>query len=65
MAERVGGEFGVGAVTVNAKLREIMVRSFNETLGIATREAVDNRTAAYLLAVERVADATAMRGLYP
>jgi glutamate dehydrogenase (NAD(P)+) len=51
--------------TVNAKLREIMVHSFNETLGIATREAVDNRTAAYLLAVERVADATAMRGLYP
>jgi glutamate dehydrogenase (NAD(P)+) len=51
--------------TVNAKLREIMVRSFNETIGIATREAVDNRTAAYLLAVERVADATAMRGLYP
>jgi glutamate dehydrogenase (NAD(P)+) len=50
---------------VNAKLREIMVRSFNETLDIASREACDNRTAAYLLAVERVADATAMRGLYP
>jgi glutamate dehydrogenase (NAD(P)+) len=50
---------------VNAKLREIMVRSFNETIGIATREACDNRTAAYLLAVQRVADATAMRGLYP
>jgi glutamate dehydrogenase (NAD(P)+) len=51
--------------TVNAKLREIMVRAFNETIGIAAREGVDNRTAAYLLAVERVADATAMRGLYP
>jgi glutamate dehydrogenase (NAD(P)+) len=50
---------------VNSKLREIMVRSFNETLDIATREACDNRTAAYLLAVDRVADATAMRGLYP
>jgi glutamate dehydrogenase (NAD(P)+) len=50
---------------VNAKLREIMVRSFNETTAIASRESCDNRTAAYLLAVERVADATAMRGLYP
>ena len=50
---------------VNAKLREIMVRSFDETIGTASREACDNRTAAYLLAVERVADATAMRGLYP
>ncbi len=50
---------------VNAKLREVMVRSFDETLAIAERERCDNRTAAYLLAVERVADATAMRGLYP
>jgi glutamate dehydrogenase (NAD(P)+) len=50
---------------VNAKLHEVMVRSFDETVGIARREACDNRTAAYLLAVQRVADATAMRGLYP
>jgi len=52
-------------VTVNAKLREIMIRSFNETLAIADHERCDTRTAAYLLAVERVADATVMRGLYP
>jgi glutamate dehydrogenase (NAD(P)+) len=50
---------------VNAKLREIMVRSFNEVMSIADREDCDNRMAAYLLAVERVADATAIRGLYP
>jgi glutamate dehydrogenase (NAD(P)+) len=50
---------------VNEKLREIMVRAFGETLQIAERESCDNRTAAYLLAVKRVADATAMRGLYP
>jgi glutamate dehydrogenase (NAD(P)+) len=50
---------------VNAKLKEIMVRSFNEVIDMATREGCDNRTAAYLLAVQRVADATAMRGLYP
>jgi glutamate dehydrogenase (NAD(P)+) len=50
---------------VNEKLKEIMVRAFQETLAIARREQIDMRTAAYLLAVQRVADATAMRGLYP
>jgi glutamate dehydrogenase/leucine dehydrogenase len=50
---------------VNAKLKEIMIKAFSETLAIARREQVDMRTAAYLLAVQRVADATAMRGLYP
>jgi glutamate dehydrogenase (NAD(P)+) len=50
---------------VNAKLKEIMVRSFNEVITTARNEECDNRTAAYLLAVQRVADATAMRGLYP
>ena len=50
---------------VNEKLHSIMTRSFAETLEIAHREDVDMRTAAYLLAVERVADATSMRGLYP
>jgi glutamate dehydrogenase (NAD(P)+) len=50
---------------VNEKLKDIMVRSFSEVLAIARREQIDMRTAAYLLAVQRVADATAMRGLYP
>jgi glutamate dehydrogenase (NAD(P)+) len=50
---------------VNAKLKTIMVRSFQETLAIARREQCYMRTAAYLLAVQRVADATQMRGLYP
>src|SRR6185369_2095812 len=50
---------------VNAKLKGIMVKAFVETLAIARREQVDMRTAAYLLAVQRVADATALRGLYP
>jgi glutamate dehydrogenase (NAD(P)+) len=50
---------------VNEKLREIMVRAFGEVLDIADREQCDNRTASYLLAVKRVADATALRGLYP
>jgi glutamate dehydrogenase/leucine dehydrogenase len=52
-------------VVVNAKLKEIMVKAFHETLGMAQREQVNMRTAAYLLAVKRVADAMEMRGLYP
>jgi glutamate dehydrogenase (NAD(P)+) len=50
---------------VNEKLKEIMVKAFSEVLAIARRDQIDMRTAAYLLAVQRVADATAMRGLYP
>ena len=50
---------------VNAKLKEIMDRSFGEVLAMAQLEEVDMRTAAYLVAVKRVADATALRGLYP
>jgi glutamate dehydrogenase (NAD(P)+) len=50
---------------VNAKLKEIMIKAFTETLAIARREQCDMRTAAYLLAVRRVADAMSIRGLYP
>ena len=50
---------------VNEKLKGIMVKAFGETLAIAQRESCDMRTAAYLLAVDRVADAMDMRGLYP
>ena len=50
---------------VNSKLKEIMDRSFGEVIAMAQRESCDMRTAAYLVAVKRVADATALRGLYP
>ncbi len=50
---------------VNAKLKEIMDRSFGEVLAMAELEECDMRTAAYLVAVKRVADTTALRGLYP
>jgi glutamate dehydrogenase (NAD(P)+) len=50
---------------VNAKLKEIMDRSFAEVLAMQQNAKVNMRTAAYLLAVQRVADATALRGLYP
>ncbi len=50
---------------VNEKLREIMLRAFAEVIAMAARESVDMRTAAYLLAVDRVANAMEVRGLYP
>ncbi len=50
---------------VNAKLHEVMTRAFAETIDMAEKEQVPNRLAAYLLAVDRVASATSMRGLYP
>lgn len=50
---------------VNEKLKEIMVRAFTEVLAVARREQINMRTAAYLVAVKRVADAMEMRGLYP
>ena len=50
---------------VNGKLHQIMTKAFSETLAIAQREQVNMRLAAYLLAVDRVSEATSMRGLYP
>jgi len=50
---------------VNEKLKEIMINAFVSVLAIARREQCDMRTAAYLLAVQRVADVMALRGLYP
>jgi glutamate dehydrogenase (NAD(P)+) len=50
---------------VNEKLRGIMIKAFAEVLGMALREGASMRTGAYLLAVQRVADAMAVRGLYP
>ena len=50
---------------VNAKLKVIMDKAFAEVLAQAEKNEVNMRTGAYLNAVQRVADATAMRGLYP
>ena len=42
-----------------------MTRAFAATLEMSMTEKVNMRTAAYMLAVKRVADATTLRGLYP
>ena len=50
---------------VNAKLKSIMTKAFASTLEMCLKQRVNMRTAAYMLAVQRVADATSVRGLYP
>ncbi len=50
---------------VNSKLKAIMVKAFAETLALSETQSVNMRTGAYLLAVDRVASATSLRGLYP
>jgi glutamate dehydrogenase (NAD(P)+) len=41
-----------------------MVASFNELCHYATKHEVDTRTAAYMMAIDRVAYDTRMRGIY-
>jgi glutamate dehydrogenase (NAD(P)+) len=50
---------------INARLHTVMVNSFAHVKQIAEREGVDMRTAAYMLAIGRVAEATQVRGVYP
>ena len=49
---------------VNTRLEEIMVGSFEAVSVYAAKHRVDNRTAAYMLALDRVAIAMKMRGIY-
>jgi glutamate dehydrogenase (NAD(P)+) len=50
--------------TVNHRLEEVMVNSFAEVLGYGQRYGVNMRMAAYMLAIDRVAFDTRMRGIY-
>jgi glutamate dehydrogenase (NAD(P)+) len=50
---------------VNAKLHDIVARAFEETWQTRERIGTSMRMAAYGLAVQRVAEATTTRGLYP
>jgi glutamate dehydrogenase (NAD(P)+) len=50
---------------VNAKLNDIVSRAFEETWETAQARGVPMRVAAYGLAVQRVAEATITRGIYP
>jgi glutamate dehydrogenase (NAD(P)+) len=50
---------------VNARLNEIVTRAFDETWATYESRATTMRMAAYGVAVQRVAEATVTRGLYP
>jgi glutamate dehydrogenase (NAD(P)+) len=50
---------------VNRKLGKIMNRAFDQVMAIAEEKQVSNRTAAYIKAIDRVASATMIRGIYP
>ena len=49
---------------VNDRLEEIMVNSFNDVVAYAEKHGVNNRAAAYMLALDRVAFAIKLRGIY-
>jgi glutamate dehydrogenase (NAD(P)+) len=49
---------------VNGRLEEIMVNSFRDVVDYAEKHGVNNRIAAYMLALDRVAFAIKLRGIY-
>ena len=49
---------------VNTRLEEIMVNGFQSLMRYSEKHRVDNRTAAYMLALDRVSFAIKLRGLY-
>jgi glutamate dehydrogenase/leucine dehydrogenase len=50
---------------VNRRLEKIMTRAFQDVYALAQKHRTDMRTAAYMLAIGRVAKATETRGLWP
>ncbi|MEX1278022.1 MAG: glutamate dehydrogenase, partial [Chloroflexota bacterium] len=50
---------------INESLKEIMDRAFEAVHRMSDLHEVHMRTAAYMVAVSRVAEATTLRGLYP
>jgi len=52
-------------VEVNRRLEQVMNRAFDEVIALAQKHKVNNRIAAYILAVDRVARATMLRGIWP
>ena len=49
---------------VNGRLEEIMVDAFRDVVGYSEKHKVNNRIAAYMLAMDRVAFAVKLRGIY-
>ena len=58
-----GGYFWDEA-TVNNRLEQIMVKSFNDVVALADKHKVNTRIAAYMLSIDRVAAMHRLRGMY-
>lgn len=54
-----------GKREVNLKLRDIMEKAFYDVYNMAKNKKIDMRTAASMIAVDRVAEAVNLRGIYP
>ncbi len=50
---------------INTKLHHVITRAFYEILHTSVNKRIDMRLAAYAIAVQRVANATTVRGIYP
>jgi len=50
--------------TVNSRLEQIMVKSFNDVVALADKHKVNTRIAAYMLSIDRVAAMHRLRGMY-
>ena len=48
-----------------SRLREIMIRAFEEVMDLSMRKKIDMRTAALMIGIQRVAGAKLVRGVYP
>jgi glutamate dehydrogenase (NAD(P)+) len=49
---------------VNERLQDVMEQSFDEVTRYAETHQVNNRIAAYMLGIDRVASALKLRGIY-
>jgi len=58
-----GGYFWDEA-TVNSRLEQIMVKSFNDVVALADKHKVNTRIAAYMVSIDRVAAVHRLRGMY-
>ncbi|HUK48871.1 MAG TPA: Glu/Leu/Phe/Val dehydrogenase [Terriglobales bacterium] len=50
---------------VNRRLERVMTKAFADVHAMATKHSVEMRTGAYILAIDRVADAMRTRGIWP
>ena len=51
--------------TVNGRLKKVMLDSFNDVMTVRDKNKTGMRTAALILGISRVAEATMIRGIYP